>query len=964
MIRYQKSMLPLSLAISISVFSASLAAAAPGDVNSINDGRDIQAGTYLNTPGSRTTFINSGGGSMWLHSGDLVRGLETNNGALTGNGGHLYFRNPNNVIRSDGNIDVSAVRNGTLYTGNGGSVDIDCRYLFQNGNIWANGANGGLVQFNVGGMTLGSNAQISAQGFGGNGGHISINSTGTVDLRSGSVVDSSGKVAGTFDTNVINIEGSAINNQAVVRANGIAVSDLKPDNGDSAVMAANPALANNPVPSPVTFGNGTHDTATMQNIQFATPGSADFRGGTIRLVATGQTNSTTSVINAADSQMMSDAEKSALNSRNNQIVQFNEGDVLTRGALIADGGLSKNGGTIILAAARHVSNGATIRANGADGLDGVFDVNGNGGSAGNGGTIVMSASGNINNTGTIQANGGRGARAQSQSLSTANGKDANVTITSVGGTGGQGGMIAFNYGGTMSSSSTIQANGGIGGNGGHANTYDTEVANAGNPNPVANSTAVGGKGGTGGQGGLIVFSGSANPTGNGSLQANGGQGGTGGNAWADSLASSNIGVPTANSTATSGAGGTGGAAGNVMAPVAATFASGQNLSSKAGGAGNTGTANFRKITVQNGVTTTTTGNTPVTVGSAVTGSNQAVIETRRNEYLRHDDVAMLFSQAGGQGTSNTTLTARLNDSRIRTVANVTGTPGSGNAALIDAGSASSIVISSGENGLALTTDVVNSNTSPVFFNLNNLTIMNNGNLTNNTFWTPGVHLVGAGFHDMTFALGGGNISWLSTGDITNNQIVVTRGLWSGGSTQVAAQRDVINNSDFISIAPFKDLLSGFSVAGPRYESSHAGNLTLKAGRDIVNNSSGKMETNLIFFDIHPPLNQNPPIDWPKFLNGAQIGATVNLLAGRNINNSGIIGADALTFRNGALGAANPALTMGGIVIGRARTGTVTNTGTISANGNAFFTPDESASARFQTNTFPATTSFNGTVDVH
>jgi hypothetical protein len=230
-------------------------------------------------------------------------------------------------------------------------------------------------------------------------------------------------------------------------------------------------------------------------------------------------------------------------------------------------------------------------------------------------------------------------------------------------------------------------------------------------------------------------------------------------------------------------------------------------------------------------------------------------------------------------------------------------------------------------------------------------------------WTPGVHIVGAGFHDITFSPGGGRISWLANGDITNSGIVMTRGLWSGGSIHGAATQDFINNGDFINISLNKALLSGFTFTGPLYESSHAGNLTVKAGRDLFNTSAGKMQTNQIFFDIHPALVQNPPIEWPLFLNGAQIGATINVLASRNFSNSGIIDAIVTTYRNGQLGADNPALTMGGIVNGRARTGIVTNTGTIAAQGSAFFSPNESDGPRFQQNTFPPTTSFNGTVDV-
>src|SRR4051794_2706621 len=118
----QFSML-FTLALGMTAISNPLnAQAAPGGINSINTGRDIPAGTYFNTPGSRTSFINPNGG-LWLHSGSLVRGLESSISKVpTGNGGTLYFRASGNIVRLDGNIDASAVRNGTLYTGNGGKV--------------------------------------------------------------------------------------------------------------------------------------------------------------------------------------------------------------------------------------------------------------------------------------------------------------------------------------------------------------------------------------------------------------------------------------------------------------------------------------------------------------------------------------------------------------------------------------------------------------------------------------------------------------------------------------------------------------------------------------------------------------------------------------------------------------------------------------------------------------------------
>lgn len=927
--------------------------AAPGDVNSINTGRDISAGTYFNTPGSRTTFTNPNGG-LWLHSGNLVRGLESSiNGAPNGNGGTLYLRAPGNMVRLDGNIDVSAVRNGTLYTGNGGKVFVDSGYLFQRGNIWSNGANGGLVQFNVGGMTMAGNAQITAQGFGGNGGHIAVNSPGTVDIGAGAILDTSGRVSGTIDTNVINIEGGVVNNQGILRANGAFGTDTKPDNGDSQVMTRNPQLANNPVPPPISAGNGTHDTS-MANALFQLPRNADFRGGSIRLVAAGQVQSTSAIINGTD--IFTASEKTTVNNRNIFLTQSNNGDVINRGSIVSDGTLGKNGGTIILAGARNVINGGTIRTLGGNGVDGVFTSNGSGSGGGNGGTVALTAMNILLNTGNIQANGGLGARAQSVSVSAGNGRDATARVTGTAGSGGQGGVLAFSYGSGFTNQGALQANGGVGGAGGHANSFDQESSASGNP--VARATSIAGAGGAGGHGGLILFSGSGNATGGGSSQADGGRGGIGGNAWADAQAFSTTGTPSAQATATKGTGGTGGGAGNVVAQNPGNFAAGQAFSARAGGAGNSGVANARRITVRNGTPTTTTSNSPVVFGSVTSGNNSTILATRRNEYIRHEDAAILLSQNNGAGANSTTLTGRLGNSLIRTVLNPGGSTAS---ALSDSFSSNNLIIAD-TTPQALTSDIQNVNTNPLFFNLNSLTVLNNGNFTNNTLWTPGVHLVGEGFHDMTFEVGGGHISWLANGSIANNQIVITRGLWSGGSTQVAATQDVVNNRDFINTAPFKELLSGFNITGPKYASSHAGSLILKGGRDVINTSNGKLESNLIFFDIHPPLNQNPPIDWPRFLNGAQIGATVNLLAGRNLSNAGLVRADALTYRNGALGRQNPALAIGGIVIGRHGSGSTSNTGAITALGNSFFSPNEQDGARFNRNTFPAATSFNGNVD--
>lgn len=509
MTQWHGKLLPISVAVSISLAGMPFAIAGPGGLNTINDGPTVQGGIYDNTPGSRTTFQNSSGGGLWLHSGQLVRGVETDaNKMPTGNGGTLYFRAPENVIRLDGDIDVSAIRNGQAYTGNGGKVFVDSAYLFQNGNIYANGVNGGLLQFNVGGMTVGPNARITANGFGGNGGSINVNATGTVNIGKGSLIDTSGKVVGTFDTNVINIEGGVVNNAGLIRANGVASADFKPDNGDKSIMAAHPQLANNPVPGPITVGNGTHDTATMTNALFATPGNVTFRGGTIRLVATGQNESPKDLISQATYNQLSKAERGMIDHDSADT----KGDVTNTGILEADGAFSKNGGTVIVSAAHDVTNKGYVLADGANAVNGIFDAHGNGAVGGNGGTISVNAMHKVSNSGLIAAFGGNGGDAKSIQASTGNGQVALAQVLGHAGRGGQGGLIAFSSP-SIENKGIVFANGGIGGTGGSAIAADTEASNS--VNPLAKATAIAGQGGTGGQGGLVVFSGDSNPTGKG-----------------------------------------------------------------------------------------------------------------------------------------------------------------------------------------------------------------------------------------------------------------------------------------------------------------------------------------------------------------------------------------------------------------------------------------------------------------
>ncbi len=202
-----------------------------GGVNTTNSGTgsnySIKGGTYENTAGGVTTFNNNG--NITLHAGQTVRGVEVNStGGLTGNGGNILIDAGNHTVRVDGNINVNAIMKNGMSTGNGGTVTVKAGTYYQNGNIYANGTNGGTILMNVGSATIGNNpvdgimSRVEAKSTGnGNGGHITINATGAVNLGIASILDTTGHVVGgtAYDTNVISISGGLVNMQGIVSAN-------------------------------------------------------------------------------------------------------------------------------------------------------------------------------------------------------------------------------------------------------------------------------------------------------------------------------------------------------------------------------------------------------------------------------------------------------------------------------------------------------------------------------------------------------------------------------------------------------------------------------------------------------------------------------------------------------------------------------------------------------------------------
>lgn len=220
----------LALAVSLGFSTVSPVLA---DVNTVNDGPNINGGTYDNTPGGVTTFINSAHTGLHLKAGDVVTGREVDVNTLlpTGNGGNILIDASGQVVRLDGDINVSGLF--------GGNVTVNAGALYQNGQIFAYGSQGGgMVQMNVNSMTMGPGAHIDARGLQGPGGVVNINSSGVVTIPHGAIVDSSGTVIGNYNTNVIQVKGSIVNLDGILQAKGLNSGD----NGGKVAIYATDSL--------------------------------------------------------------------------------------------------------------------------------------------------------------------------------------------------------------------------------------------------------------------------------------------------------------------------------------------------------------------------------------------------------------------------------------------------------------------------------------------------------------------------------------------------------------------------------------------------------------------------------------------------------------------------------------------------------------------------------------------------
>lgn len=505
-------------------------------INTIQDGQIISGGNYYNTANGKTTFVNSGSGGLWLKSGNTVRGLEVNSaGSLTRNGGNIHLYAPGQVVRVDGNINVNATSSGQgLYLGNGGKVTVDSAYLFQNGNIFAAGANGGHVHINVNAATFGPNAKIDASaGPNGYGGVIRIKAAGVVDIKPGAEINATG-IPGV-DANIIQIVGGVVNNEGIIKANGISIANTQSTSGSkggSIQLVAKDSIDLYPVSKALYHSNiwtsteskallsGLRELAKQYNNSVRNTGNilanggvpsgsgtegASGSGGNISLIAR------QNVLNQSGGSIMANgasgnkggkggfielsSKPCSISSQNTDLIQAKGGDsfeptmaggqggqIIVRqlnnsGTINADGGSGDIGGAGGLVKAFNIINGGEIHASGGDGSS-LF-----GGQGGTGGTINAV---NIQTHGGLRVNGGNGF-----------GPSAS--------TGGKGGSMTFNQ---LTNQGYISANGGqascgtavcgVGGNGG--SITGTKVTNSWSIEAIGGSAV-----GHGGNGGSIKF---------------------------------------------------------------------------------------------------------------------------------------------------------------------------------------------------------------------------------------------------------------------------------------------------------------------------------------------------------------------------------------------------------------------------------------------------------------------------
>lgn len=557
--QHQKSvagLLALTLVVTQIPFAAFAEDFSGAPINSINTGSNFTGGNYLNTAGNQTIFRNPGGamrvtGNYNFKESDM-------GGNLTGNGGAALFQ-ARTAVFDGARLDARGIMQNGRYVGNGGKITVQADLFYsKNSDIMVGGRNGGMFTASVGNF-FAENTRIDATGNDGHGGTIKINASGTVNVddksnfdvtQTGTLLDASGNLIGTYDPGLIDITGSAVNIDGILKADAASAAA----GGKINLVATGSAETCVDCDADYAVSKGTLSKADRDKLVAINKNLKDLHNGSVRIGSTAKltANGLNGVGVAADGYILRAANGGFVDItavkdikiEQGAHVQANGGQGDKAGVLLSGG----DGGFIKLNAQHKVTNKGNVTADGGDGVNQQFDLGAPhqwskhtaGGNGGNGGVIVVSAY-QAENTGLISAKGGYGgnggnalAYAQdNQTYSYLNAEAVANANAANGYNGGHGGLVVFNTPANPTNTGTIDVRGGNGGNGGNAAAFADAYSQYGDANAEAN--AIAGNGGYAGNGGTIVVK---NPGQlQGTIKLNGGQGGRAG--FADAEANAN-----------------------------------------------------------------------------------------------------------------------------------------------------------------------------------------------------------------------------------------------------------------------------------------------------------------------------------------------------------------------------------------------------------------------------------------
>lgn len=144
---------------------------------------------------SNTGHIQAEGGTIVMtakNASDVIRQAVNNTGIIDASsisyeGGKVILGAENGQVINDGEINVSSKSD------EAGSIDIKAEHIVNNGSVYANGLNGGLINMLSSDLLqIGSSSIIQANGFGyGNGGNIKLISQKRAEAYNGALIEAS-----------------------------------------------------------------------------------------------------------------------------------------------------------------------------------------------------------------------------------------------------------------------------------------------------------------------------------------------------------------------------------------------------------------------------------------------------------------------------------------------------------------------------------------------------------------------------------------------------------------------------------------------------------------------------------------------------------------------------------------------------------------------------------------------------